>query len=170
MNKDNSQKDKTLFKTVFKAARLIKQDKVLLRPPPKKIKAISSSKNTAEKVCPPTLSSADKIFYTNCILPRKALHQFKKGQYNPEDTIDLHGMTIREAKKTLDKFIQESYDANFFVVAIIHGKGRQNAEKPILKNKVNEWLREYSSVMASCSAPTQDGGSGKVYIMLRKSR
>ena len=70
----------------------------------------------------------------------------------------------------LDKFIEEAYQANFFVVAVIHGKGRNNADQPILKNKVNEWLRDYANVIAFCSASPQDGGTGKVYIMLEKSR
>ena len=167
MNEDNFQQDKTLLKKLFKSLRPLKHDKVILRPPPKKIRA---STTPPEEQFHQALSSADKIFYTNRPLPRKALQQFKKGQYNPEDVLDLHGMTVAEAKIALDKFIQESYEANYFVVAVIHGKGRHKSEKPILKNKVNEWLREYASVMACCSALNKDGGTGKVYIMLESSR
>ena len=169
MSNINDPTEHSLFKNFFKHIRLLSHDKVSLRSAPPKIK---HSQNPNDKIGKsiPLLCSADKIFHTNRILPQKALRQFKKGQYNPEDTIDLHGMTITEAKSMLDKFMEESYQANFFVVAVIHGKGRNNADQPILKNKVNEWLREYSHVIAYCSAPTQEGGVGKVYIMLEKSR
>ena len=166
---DFSMTDNNLFKQLFKHIRLLKHDTVNLRPPTSKIKPRQDHLDQDKKP-PPPLTSTDKIFHTTRFLPRKTLHLFKRGQYNPEDTIDLHGMTIAQAKAELDLFITESYQANYFAVAVIHGKGRNTADKPILKNKVNEWLREYPTVMAFCSAPSNDGGAGKVYIMLEKSR
>ncbi len=53
-------------------------------------------------------------------------------------------------------------------MCLVHGKSkRPDDAKPILKNLVNQRLREYSNVLAFCSATAKDGGSGAVYILLK---
>jgi DNA-nicking Smr family endonuclease len=51
---------------------------------------------------------------------------------------------------------------------IIHGKGSSTSGRPpVLKQKVNYWLRLYDQVLAFCSATRRDGGTGAVYVLLR---
>jgi len=51
---------------------------------------------------------------------------------------------------------------------IIHGKGiRSSSAQPVLKQKVNYWLRLHDEVLAFCSATRGDGGTGAVYCLLR---
>ena len=51
---------------------------------------------------------------------------------------------------------------------IIHGKGYRSGERqPVLKRKVNYWLRLRPDVLAFCSATPRDGGTGAVYVLLR---
>ena len=38
----------------------------------------------------------------------------------------------------------------------------------MLKIKVNSWLRQKDQVLAFCSARPQDGGTGAVYVLLKK--
>jgi DNA-nicking Smr family endonuclease len=38
----------------------------------------------------------------------------------------------------------------------------------VLKNKLNAWLRQRDDVLAFCSAPAHDGGSGAAYVLLRR--
>lgn len=154
------------MKDLFKHIKPLQSDKVNLR---QALRKIPERVNEESIEPPPNVSSGDKLLYKKRPLPQKLLRQFKKGQYNPDDTIDLHGMTVKEAKLILDQFITASFAANFFTVAVIHGKGRNNCDAPILKNKVNAWLREYPAVIAFCSATTRDGGLGKVYIMLEEN-
>lgn len=40
---------------------------------------------------------------------------------------------------------------------------------PVLKGKVNVWLRQKGEVMAFCTAIPRDGGTGAVYVLLRRS-
>ena len=55
------------------------------------------------------------------------------------------------------------------MVLIIHGKGSRNSSNaPILKNAVNEQLRRLDAVLAFCSALSEDGGVGALYVMLKK--
>ena len=55
---------------------------------------------------------------------------------------------------------------------ITHGKGFGNKEKSgsgVLKGYVNRWLRDVEDVQAFHSAQPQHGGTGSVYVLLRKS-
>ena len=54
---------------------------------------------------------------------------------------------------------------------IIHGKGKSSEGKlPVLKGKVNAWLRQWDQVLAFCSARPNDGGTGAVYVLLSRGR
>lgn len=55
------------------------------------------------------------------------------------------------------------------VVRIIHGKKNSSEGKmPVLKGKVNSWLRQKSEVLAFCSARPNDGGTRAVYVLLKR--
>ncbi len=54
-------------------------------------------------------------------------------------------------------------------VRVIHGKGlRSGARGPVLKLSVNRWLRQWDDVLAFVSAPARDGGTGALYVLLRR--
>jgi DNA-nicking Smr family endonuclease len=46
----------------------------------------------------------------------------------------------------------------------LHSKGNP----PILKTRVREYLRSHPAVLAYTDAPVSHGGSGAVYVLLRK--
>ncbi len=51
----------------------------------------------------------------------------------------------------------------------MHGKGHGSLHKlPVLKTKVQGWLRQRDEVLAFCSARPVDGGTGAVYVLLKK--
>jgi DNA-nicking Smr family endonuclease len=53
-------------------------------------------------------------------------------------------------------------------VRIIHGKGLRSRHKgPVIKTKVNTWLRQRDDILAFCSARPVDGGTGAIYVLLR---
>ena len=54
-------------------------------------------------------------------------------------------------------------------VLVVHGKGwGTTSDFPVLKSHTNAWLREWPGVLAFCSATDIDGGTGAMYILLRK--
>jgi DNA-nicking Smr family endonuclease len=54
-------------------------------------------------------------------------------------------------------------------VRIIHGKGNGSRHRgPVLKQKINHWLRQRDEVLAFCSARPMDGGTGAIYVLLRR--
>jgi DNA-nicking Smr family endonuclease len=106
------------------------------------------------------------LSYKHSSISNKILRKLMKGQYNLDAKLDLHGMTVDEARIEMDLFLQQALAHHARAVLIIHGKGHQHTV-PILKNKVNHWLRTVSAVLAFCSAAPFHGGSGATYVLLK---
>jgi DNA-nicking Smr family endonuclease len=98
--------------------------------------------------------------------------KLKQGRYETQSRLDLHRMTVEVARREIFEFIIESQQLGLRSVLLIHGKGVSNVEKErssILKGCVDLWLRELEIVQAFHSAQPQHGGTGAVYVLLRKS-
>lgn len=98
--------------------------------------------------------------------------KLKQGRYEAEARLDLHRMTTRVARRELYDFIQESVRLGIRSALVIHGKGESKAERErasILKGCTDFWLRELDMVQAFHSAQPRHGGTGAVYVLLRKS-
>ena len=100
-----------------------------------------------------------------------------------EDTLDMHGMTIKKARAELQKFIHYCTRYYFKYVRVIHGKSHQRyvncnnsqwddvmATRLTLKSLVNAWLRQLPQVVGFVSCQTRDGGTGAVYVCLSSER
>jgi DNA-nicking Smr family endonuclease len=86
-----------------------------------------------------------------------------------ESELDLHGLIVTEARLEMIRFLRDCQLMGGGCVRIIHGKGHGSLQKqPILKNKVNKWLRQYDAVLAFCSARNSDGGTGAVYVLVQR--
>jgi DNA-nicking Smr family endonuclease len=98
--------------------------------------------------------------------------KLKQGRYESEARLDLHRMTAATARRELFGFIEESHELGLRTVLIIHGKGQTTAERErcsILKGCADHWLRQLDVVQAFHSAQPRHGGTGAVYVLLRKS-
>ena len=97
------------------------------------------------------------------------LQKLRRGQFPIEATLDLHGLTTNEANDQLYRFVQHSQSLGRQAVRVVHGKGHgSKGQQPILKAKINQWLREFPVVLAFCSSSPRDGGTGAVDVLLRK--
>lgn len=98
--------------------------------------------------------------------------KLKQGRYEAEARLDMHRMTVRQARAELFSFMRDCHSLGLRSVMLVHGKGERKPEKErvsILKGGVDHWLREMESVQAFHSAQPQHGGTGAVYVLLRKS-
>jgi DNA-nicking Smr family endonuclease len=98
--------------------------------------------------------------------------KLKQGRYEAEARLDLHRMTAAMAREEIFGFVEESHQLGLRSVLVIHGKGVSKAEKErssILKGCVDHWLRQLDIVLAFHSAQPRHGGTGAVYVLLRKS-
>lgn len=103
---------------------------------------------------------------------RLYLNDLRSGRFSIQAHLDLHGLTIPEARFVLDEFMLESLRAGFTCIRVIHGRGHHSHKhEPILKENIQRWLtskRMSRHVIAYTSARVCDGGGGAVYVLLRK--
>jgi DNA-nicking Smr family endonuclease len=116
----------------------------------------------------PTVSSEEFISFKQSSISEKILRKLRKGQYNVDATLDLHGMTVEQAKKAVLDFLHTCSLQDIRVALIIHGKGSHSG-KPVLKNSLNNWLRKIETVLAFSSAKIAHGSRGAVYVLLKDS-
>jgi len=102
-------------------------------------------------------------------ISHKRLRKLRKGQYNVDAVLDLHGLTVENAKVAVYHFLQQCMHNNIQVALIIHGKGH-HSQMATLKNKLNHWLRDINIVLAFCSAAPTHGSRGAVYVLLKQNR
>jgi DNA-nicking Smr family endonuclease len=114
----------------------------------------------------PSVLGEEFISYKQTSISNKILRKLRKGQYNIEARLDLHGMNITAAKAAVSDFLQECLQKEIRAGLIIHGKGL-HSDMPILKNKLNQWLRSAKIVLAFCSAAPNEGGRGATYVLLK---
>jgi DNA-nicking Smr family endonuclease len=98
--------------------------------------------------------------------------KLKQGRYEAQSRLDMHRMSVDVARREIFDFIEESCQFGLRCVLVIHGKGDSKPERErssILKGCVDRWLRELEPVLAFHSAQPQHGGTGAVYVLLRKS-
>ncbi len=118
-----------------------------------------------------TIESAngDGLRYHRPHVGRRTMRRLARGKYAVQAEIDLHGMTVAEARPRLADFIDYSVKQGLTCVRIVHGKGLGSGQRgPVLKNAVNRWLRKWDTVLAFVSARQVDGGTGAIYVLLRE--
>jgi DNA-nicking Smr family endonuclease len=110
----------------------------------------------------------DYLLFARPGVQKRLLADLQRGRIEVDLELDLHGLSTAYAERTLDAFLQDCKRLHARCVRIIHGKGYGSADRqPVLKRKVNYWLRLYEEVLAFCSATRRDGGTGAVYLLLR---
>ena len=86
----------------------------------------------------------------------------------PGGRLDLRGQTAAEAAANVKQFIDNRRHLDR-CVCIVHGRGLHSKGKvSVLKTRVRQYLRRHPAVLAYADAPRTDGGSGAVYVLLRK--
>jgi DNA-nicking Smr family endonuclease len=115
------------------------------------------------------METGEELQYCRDGLQHGILRKLKRGQFRVSAVLDLHGMNVESARQALAHFLYTARKNNLTCVRIIHGKGNRSRHKgPILKHKVNQWLRQRDEILAFCSARPIDGGTGAVYTLLRR--
>ena len=96
--------------------------------------------------------------------------KLRQGKYPMDARLDLHRMTVEVARDELFQFIRDALTYDLRNVLLVPGRGSHGkSAEAILKSYVNKWLPEFEEVQAFCSAVPAHGGTGAVYVMLKKS-
>ena len=133
------------------------------------------------------ISDKDKKDWENFVssketLPNKDNKSIKEKKFVTK-SIDLHGHTLEEANKSIQDFINKSYEDNINKLIVVTGKGlHSNNEKnpyvskelSILKYSVPEFIKKNIDLLKKISeiksANIEDGGDGAFYIYLKKKK
>jgi DNA-nicking Smr family endonuclease len=100
----------------------------------------------------------------------QTLRRLRRGYWDIQARLDLHGSTRDQARRELVEFLNRSGEREYRCVQVIHGKGLSSkGHEPVLKTRVGSWLAQRDDVLAFCQAMSQDGGSGAVMVLLRGS-
>lgn len=170
--------DAALFRRLMADAKLLRRDTV---PPSRQaarpkasfarrgrrelpIDSLAADRRTGESV------AGESLRYRHPSVNRTTMRRLARGGYAVQATIDLHGMTRSEAKDALQDFVADALSRGCTCVRIVHGKGRGSGrEGPVLKRAIDQWLRHWQPVLAFVSAQAIDGGTGALYVLLRRN-
>lgn len=105
---------------------------------------------------------------------RRTADRFRRGQLPIEATLDLHGHNQESAYQALTGFIQAHQAAGRRCVLVITGKGlKEDWSVGVLREALPQWLNHQSIrklILAFSYAQPHHGGSGAVYLLLRRNR
>jgi DNA-nicking Smr family endonuclease len=173
---ESSGDDLALFRQAMADVRELRTDRLALRPMPPGPVARQRMADEQQvlrellthEIEPEMLETGEELHHVQPGVQRKVLRKLRRGQYGVQRELDLHGYTVALAQQELRDFIAECRRRRIRCVRIIHGKGRRSGNRgPVLKTRVDSWLRRWDEVLAFCSARPDDGGTGAVYVLLR---
>ncbi len=102
-------------------------------------------------------------------IDKRTTRNLVKGDLKIGAKLDLHGLTQAQAHKALQVFIQASVKKGIRVALLITGKGVSG--EGVLKKQVPLWLENPDLsrfILNYAEARPQHGGSGALYILLKK--
>ena len=105
-------------------------------------------------------------------LDRRSADRLRRGRLPVEARLDLHGLFQAQAHAQLSAFLARSQAAGRRCVLVVTGKGL-GAEGGVLRREVPRWLNmapNRARTLAFCHAQPRDGGSGALYVLLKRVR
>ncbi len=179
--------DSQLFRELIGEVEPVRHDKHLAKPkkpsPVARFHEADESAALAESLTPEEygfgfddgIETGDELAYAGNGLDKNTWRKLRRGQYRIDATLDLHGMRMEQAHEAIKQFINHNRANGNRCLRIVHGKGHgvdegMGGKKPILKRSVDGWLRRNSTVLGFSSCLSQHGGTGAVYVLVKKAR
>ena len=107
-------------------------------------------------------------------LDPRLMQQLKDGLFHMEDYVDLHRLTQGAAETRVRDFLLNCQGRGLRCVLIVHGKGLNSENHiPVLKKRMPLWLSRgpvRKIILAFCTARPYDGGTGAIYVLLKRSK
>lgn len=176
-SKGISAEDSALFRQAVEGTRPLKHDKVethRTRPAPRVAPQAEdhdpwSVDGLSDEMEMEPVAAVEELLFQRPGLQTTVMRKLRRGQFANEAELDLHGMRVEEARSAVGEFLDMASRQGLRCVRIVHGKGYgSRSDMPVLKNRVNGWLRQRAEVLAFCSARPVDGGTGAVYVLIKR--
>ncbi len=178
METDDDPNDVQHFLRAIGEVRRLEHDQAELRLPAPRVRARVRRKDDEQAVLADLLSDpvnatdlqpGDELRFVRPGVGRRVFRNLRRGHYRVQEELDLHGLFAHEARSALVEFLNAARIDRHLCVRVVHGKGlRSRQQGPVLKGLVDHWLRQRDEVLAFCSAVPADGGTGAVYVLLKR--
>ena len=103
--------------------------------------------------------------------------RISRGLVQPDMTVDLHGHNLSTAYSLLDQRLEKAIASGVRVLLLITGKPPTSDRRPVargaIRAAVGDWLaasRHAGDIAAVRNAHPRHGGSGALYIVLRRPK
>lgn len=136
--------------------------------PPGQRPAAAAPKPAAPAAAPKRLRSGDLTG-----IDGHRADRLRRGKQEIEGRLDLHGMRQIEAHDALIGFVAAAQRAGKKTLLVITGKGSFSNGDSVLRANVPLWLNERplrDKILAITPAHPRDGGSGALYVVLKRRR
>jgi len=178
--------DRKLFIDAMKGVEPIKNDRITIAPPDHKstIEHIRQNTSRQDKEVMDTLRALVKgekkfdiistgEYIEGHVVPLDTviMKKLRCGEFSIQAHLDLHGYIKTSALNALRMFIQNCHACGNRSLLVIHGRGLKSSNGPVIKDNIVRWLTTgwlSHIVLAFCSARPCDGGTGALYILLKK--
>jgi len=172
MNKQLHDSDSEIFRTAMGDVEPLEANRAepyRERPPPvPRPQPEEDPAERPERLAESEVETHDYLIFARPGIQKRVVAELQRGRIQPELEVDLHGLRVAHAHALLKDFFADCRHRRVRCARIIHGKGRgSDSRQPVLKCKVNYWLRLREDVLAFVSATRRDGGTGAVYVLLR---
>jgi len=126
------------------------------------------------------VESEQNITYSRVGLDSGSLRRLSNGHMRPTLTLDLHGYRVDNARDSVWNAVKHGQAEGDRCLLIVHGKAGagyrdengdiRGAGQALIKSHVNHWLQQLDAVLAFTSALPKDGGTGALYVLLKKAQ
>lgn len=176
-NKKPSDEDRRLFREAVGEVKRLKSPQPIpekIKPAPVPRQKLADDLQVMKDLMnhewdPSSLESGEELQYQRPGLSKADFRRLRRGQFSVQAELDLHGHNAEQAKSAVKNFLHLCLEQQIRCVRIIHGKGlRSSASGPVLKPLVERMLQQRDEILGFSSARPVDGGSGAVYVLLKK--
>ena len=116
----------------------------------------------------PDFETGEELNFARNGIGAPTLKKLRRGHWVIQDELDLHGLTVPDARELLAEFLARCVRRGLRCVRVIHGKGlRSRNGQPVLKHKVAKWLMQRDEILAYCQARPTEGGGGAAVVLLK---
>ena len=98
----------------------------------------------------------------------EVFQRLRNGKYPIEGSLDMHRMTVKEARTEMLRFFALARANQWRTLLIAHGRGEKSQTPARLKSYVAFWLGQVPDIIAFHSADQRHGGTGAVFVLLKK--
>jgi DNA-nicking Smr family endonuclease len=119
-----------------------------------------------------TIDDGERLEGRRITVDPREIRRLRKGMYAVDGKLDLHGMSLEEARDAVTSFVKRRQSEGDHVIAIIPGRGSHSPRGiGVLRGEIGAWLsdgRAARHVAAFATAPDDMGGAGVLLVLLAR--